>query len=167
MRPFRKKIAGFETATTGILRFTKDVNDTSGSFEADGDIDDNDEDITYRLNASDDTNSDGIPDSGGVSSLVRTDNNGGATNIVMENVEAIEFNYILDNGTTSTSVSSGNLNNIRSVQISILVRSSKSDYEYTDKKIFTTPSGTFLGPYNDNFRRKFGTTTVYCNNMEY
>lgn len=164
--PLEKSVAGPETALPGIFSFTRDINDAANSFEPDGDVNDNEEAITYGLLPSEDTDSDGIPDSGGVSSLGRI-SGAGSFQTLVENVEFVEFNYILDDGTSASSVPVHNLAQIRSVQISLLLRSSKTDPQYSDTKSYTAASGTVFGPYNDNYRRRLGSTSVYCNNMGY
>ena len=82
---------------------------------------------------------------------------------VAENIEEIEFYYTLADGTSTTATA--NPSEIRSIQIAILARVEHEDSKFSNSKIYTTPSGTNWGPYNDGFRRRLLSTTIKCRNM--
>ena len=149
--------------------------DTDGS----GTIDMTDmEQIAYRLNGAD---------------LERYSTTTGAVkwSDIAEGIEQIEFRYLdsagVDLGDATGTIPSGSLNDIRSVQISILARAGQPDRKFNNATIYcpashpiknltTTPpqcedsAGATLasatwGPYNDNYRRRLLITTVLCRNM--
>jgi type IV pilus assembly protein PilW len=93
---------------------------------------------------------------------------------VAENIDAIEFNYTMVDGTQTTTP--GTLDDIRVVQVSILARASQADREFTNSITYTPGSGNAAwdingatvgtgNPPNDNFRRRLLITTVQCRNM--
>jgi type IV pilus assembly protein PilW len=100
---------------------------------------------------------------------------------VAEHVENVEFQYVLANGTQTTTPTAAQLPNIRSVRISILVSTENPDPNFTNPRtylpasndpFFTSPanlSGTVWGPFagtaTANFRRRLLTITVNCRNM--
>ena len=84
-----------------------------------------------------------------------------------DNVEAIEFNYILANGSTTLSPSTSDLNEIRSVQVSLLARTSNPTPDFVHNASYTTASGAVWTPPQDNFRRRLILTTIHCRNLGY
>lgn len=177
--------AGITTASAGQLSFTKDLN-------SDGDTGDTNEAVDYGFtpamsNPNYDVGRDGIPDvdsdSDGVPDampLGRQIGGAGGYQRIAENIQAIEFNY-LDEGGNVTAV----LNDIRSVEISILARTRRPDRNYTHNQFYCPASHSSFnsstnlcedpddstntmppwGPFDDNFRRRFQTMTVQCRNM--
>jgi len=141
------------TAAVTQINFTLDAND-------DGDCSDTNENITFGFSTANDSNGDGIADSG-AANLGR--NTGGGFQPIAENISAIEFCYTLVNG--ATTLAPTNMSNIRTVQITILARAGKPDRKFTNTSTYTTPGGQTWGPFNDNFRRRFMTTNVKCRNM--
>lgn len=102
-------------------------------------------------------------------------NEGGGRQAVAENISQLEFLYLDANG-APTAV----LNDIRSIQISILAVASRPDQNFTNTMVYcpasnpfnpltglcTNPApATIWGPYNDNLRRRLLTTTVQCRNL--
>lgn len=89
---------------------------------------------------------------------------------IAQNVEALEFFYTLGDGEQSTAPT-GDLNDIRTVGISILVRGSKmsfadeSNVTHTPLSGDNTWGGTVAHPFTDGIRRQVLTTTVKCRNM--
>jgi type IV pilus assembly protein PilW len=79
---------------------------------------------------------------------------------IAENIENIEFIYL-----DATGLPTAVLNNICTIQISILARSARPDQDFVNSKNYTTASGTPWGPYNDNYRRRLRVTQVRCRNM--
>lgn len=170
---------GVLTATRANFRFTMDTknNPAAGPRQniPDGLVT-GDEDIAYTLNG--DINGDGIVDNGGAPwtwgnthNLGRQIGNAGGFQPLADNIEALEFNYILDDGTTSLTPS--DLNKIRAVQVSILARSANSEQGYLRSRIvntvnpitYSTASGVVWNPPDDNFRRRLVEITIQCRNM--
>ncbi|MGA1825046.1 MAG: PilW family protein [bacterium] len=131
--------AGFVDSDTNMtsIGFTKDT-DNGG----DGACDDLNENILYSFS---DNN------------LLR---NG---RIKAENIENLEFNYILSDGNSTTAPA--DCEQIRLVQITMLARTRSDKTDFVDTKTYTRASGGTWGPYNDNFKRWLLTTTVKCRNM--
>jgi type IV pilus assembly protein PilW len=50
---------------------------------------------------------------------------------VAEDIDAVEFNYVLDDGTQTTAPTAAQLPDIRAVEISILARADRADSDYT------------------------------------
>lgn len=88
---------------------------------------------------------------------------------VAENIEKLEFCYIMNDGAqTLDPISSGyaNLADIRSVRISILARTSRPDPQFINAATtYKTASDTTWGPFTDNYRRRLLITTIHCRNM--
>lgn len=99
---------------------------------------------------------------------------------VAENVENIEFQYVLDDGSQTTTPTAAQLADIRNVRISILVITEKSDKNYTNTRVYLPASndpfftsavlsgivwGPFTGTATSNFRRRLLKITVNCRNM--
>ena len=82
---------------------------------------------------------------------------------VAENIDALELFYTLEDGTTSLNPATPA--NVRSVQISMLARTERSDPKFLNNVMYTTSGGQNWGPYNDNCRRRLLTTTVKFRNM--
>lgn len=83
---------------------------------------------------------------------------------IAEGIEQIEFNYILADGTETTAPGAGDYANIRSVEISLLARTSREDPKFTNNQTYTTAAGN-LWPVNDNYRRRLVIKRVSCRNM--
>ncbi|MDY0220203.1 MAG: PilW family protein [Desulfobacterium sp.] len=155
--------AGIVTATAGRLGFTQDLNDdglTTGANES----------ITYGFSTANDANGDGMADTGSAS-LGR--NTGTATGVggsgfqpVSENFQAVEFNYLMADGTFTSAPAAATFNDIRGVRISLLVRAAQADSKFTNTRTYTSASGATWGsPYNDQFRRWLLITTIKCRNL--
>ncbi len=135
-------------ATTGSqnIAFTSDINEN-------GSIDLNDTElIAYRLNGND-------------LQVFSTSTGFVYWQTIAENIENLEFNYILDDGSSTTSPSAAQLSRIRVVQISILGRVRQQDSNFTNTKVYRTASGATWGPYNDGFRRRLLIATIKCRNL--
>jgi hypothetical protein len=59
---------------------------------------------------------------------------------IAENIEKLNFVYILNTGAEMASLSSATIDELRAVKVSILARASEPDFNYTDDK--TYPYGT-------------------------
>ncbi len=79
-------------------------------------------------------------------------------------IEQIEFFYHYEDGTAATTAP-GSLNNIRSVEVTMLARAADRDAKYTNATAYTTPSGAVWAAANDNFRRRLLTTRIDLRNM--
>ncbi|MGI6657601.1 MAG: PilW family protein [Desulfobulbus sp.] len=150
--------AGFKKATATELHFTMDVRGAGNGNEANGKTTDPGEEIAYAYNQ--DTRK-----------LKRQTGGAGGFQPLADNIDNLEFNYILENGTTSTTP--GNLNAIRAVQVSILGRTASPDpgfihrrsYTTASDATYTTASGATWKPPQDHYRRRLVITTIQCRNM--
>jgi type IV pilus assembly protein PilW len=144
---------GILVASSNTIQFTMDINDNTNTYNADGDIGDTDENVTYTLSGTD---------------LLR---NGIA---VAENIDAIDFVY-LDNSSPpvvlnpgGTTVSATNIQNIRSVEVTIVARTENRDIEINNSQSFSNKRGRLVFPaQNDMYRRRCLTTNVKCRNLFY
>lgn len=95
-----------------------------------------------------------------VDDLGRDDGTGAGLLPVAENISQLEFRY-LDGDGNATAV----VNNIRSIQVSILAQSARSEAQSNPgRDIYTTPSGVpWQAPVG--FWNLYLTTTVYCRNQ--
>lgn len=166
------RMAGYDpTGSAGASITVADRNSITFSIVADDDGEDNDGDdqidesnelktIEYSFyDAYEDE------DFGDINDIGRQV--GGVKRAIAENIEDLQFYYMLDGATTPVqTVSATQLNDIRSVQIAILARISRPDSRYTNQSVtYTYPDGTTSGAYADNFRRRFLTKTINMRNM--
>ena len=129
------------------IRFKKDS-------DSDGTIDDaSGEDVAYSLYSS-----------GGIQKLGRK--YPASNNMpVAINIDALDFVYLdEDNNTTATA------SEIRSVQITIVARTGRSDPDYTNPFEYHNLLGEkiypdYAGPANDGFHRRALSTQVKCRNL--
>ena len=156
--------AGIQTANANSIRFAMDIHDGSDNdadgrtdeFDeignGDGDSTDTGEDITY-LRAD--------PDGDGVFDLFRREASAGADQILAENVDALDFVYLNEAGNFTA-----NLNEIRSVQVTMVVRTARPDRGYRDRTIYINQQDTVILPQqNDSFRRKLLTCEIKGRNL--
>ncbi len=136
--------AGIVTANANSMSFTEDVRGDADGSDPDGATNDPNESIVYGLS---DNN------------LVR--NTGGGNQVVAENIDALDFVYLdADGNTTAT------LTDIRSVEITIVARTSRALRASKDNNLYYNQQGTqILGAQNDNFSRKSMTTFIKCRNL--
>ena len=135
----------------GILAVTANQLDFSMDLNSDGDCADTGENLSYYIYTASD----------GIDKLGRRDNHALPVQAVAENFKELEFTY-LDSSLAATTT----LDEIRTIQISILAEAGKPDRNYTDSRIYhTTAAGVTWGPYGDNLRRRFQSMTVKCRNM--
>jgi len=87
------------------------------------------------------------------------------TGTLTSNIERLEFCYLMDSGSSTTTPS--NYNEIRSVEITLLVKASEKDPDpgYRNKQAYQTPCGASWGPFNDQYRRKILSTSAWCRNL--
>ncbi|CAK8712438.1 Type IV pilus assembly protein PilW [Candidatus Electrothrix laxa] len=102
--------------------------------------------------------------------------NGGTPQLIVEGLDAVEFSYILEDEVNSvTTVATADVARIRSIQISLLVRSTYPDQKYTETVQYTPASGATdweilskTGPLSlswYNYHRRLLITTVKLRNM--
>jgi type IV pilus assembly protein PilW len=151
--PTQKANTSIQVANNNSITFQADLN---GNEAIDGD-----ETITYSLY---DSGLDGDTELGR--------DTGGGNEALAENIDALNFVYldgasppnVLDDdglGNVTT-----NINQIRSVQVTVVARTGRADPGYTDTRIYTNLQGqTILGVQNDNFRRRSLSTTIACRNL--
>lgn len=183
--------AGILQATATRFQFTADIGGNAvNTNEADGATDDANEDVTFGMSATDDANGNGIADGGGTDWSVPGQlgrNTGGGLQPAAELIDAMEFNYILADGTstngsgiaTATQANSpiASLADIRAVQVSLLARGARPDPDgkFFDNSTYMTAAGTVWVPgdtngdgvreVRDNFRRRFVIITIHLRNM--
>jgi type IV pilus assembly protein PilW len=159
-------------ARSNFIYFTADLND-------DGDVNDAGEHVSFCMFDSDTglalsyiTGDDisvgqGTPtDVDGPISLAHT--HGAHIHQVFSHIQEIEFFYTLNDGTTTTDPGVAQMDEIRSVEVTLLSRATDTDPRWVDNLVYTPPSGTaFNGgnPYGDNIRRRLLTTNVRFRNM--
>jgi type IV pilus assembly protein PilW len=143
--------AGIETPLlANTIHFTMDLRGKDPDDPSDGDTSDPNEDITYAL---------ADLDGNGVLEIVR--DTGAGQQVVAENIDALDFRYLDENGAITGSAMS-----VRSVQITIVARTGRGDLGYQDTTSYTNLQGTqILAAPNDNFRRKTLATNIKCRNM--
>lgn len=151
-----KRAPGVHTATATTFGFSMDI-DQNGDCSGTG------ENVTYSLFTAVD----------GIQKLGRRSPPSAAIQAVAEYVERIEFFYTLDNNTTTTTPTASQLNDIRAVTLSVLVRAAQQSPNFVNSTVYTPVSGAnwaingkALGVApGDGFRRRLITTTVNCRNM--
>ncbi len=154
--------AGIMVATPGVLQFTRDIGgDAVNPNQANGSVTDPNENVTYGFAPADDADRNGIPDAG-IAALGR--DTGGGFQPIAENIAAIQFSYMIDDGTVTTTPNGAQLRHIVRVQVSVLARAGRADPDYTDARTYTTAAGTVWGPFPDNFRRKLEIITIQIRN---
>ena len=145
--------AGIHTANANSIRIMKDITDDSGTGAADGDTGDVNEDVTYALF---DADGDGNMDLG------RTDTNGVGNHLLAENIDALNFVYLDENGSPTA-----NISEMRSVQITVVASAGRPDPGYDGSGSFLNQQGQiiFTPSAGDHFRRKVLTAEVKCRNL--
>ena len=138
--------AGIETADPDELKFTKDL-------DGDGTIDSgNSEDITYSLYTTD-----------GIQKLGRK--NPTQNKAVALNIDALNFIY-LDEDDQDINDVGGTVSDIRSVQITIVARTGRSDPDYNNTFTYPNLQGDWeFDPPNDGYHRRSLSSQVKCRNL--
>lgn len=168
--PTESSVPGIIAANRTSFQFTLDNSgDPINANTGDGDVDDPGENITFGFSPGVDTDNNGIVNTAGVdwngtASLTRR-TGAGVYQPLANNIEALEFNYLLDDG--STTLTPAILNRIRSVQVSILARATQPAPNFLHAGNYTTASGAVWTPPNDNFRRRLVVTNIQLRNMGY
>ncbi len=164
------------------IRFTQDLNE-------DGDDDDANEDITIFLD-----NTDDLGDTPGdnctlANPCIRRDFDGPGGNAAqpfMNNIDFFELVYTLDSGLITRDPADSALNEIKTIQINILIRSSIQepdldttliDFDVPPTQLFESrfnpdaavllpgiKAGTIIDLPGDSFRRRLVSATIQCRN---
>ena len=139
------------------IRFTEDVRGNSAGSDPDGDADDPNEDISYSLKGT---------------NLVK--NTGGGNHVVAQNIDAIDFVYldgsspphVLNDPLLGGDVPPGRIYQIRSVEITIVARTTSPLLPSTNRRAYFNQRGTkILPPQNDNVARRRLSTWIKCRNL--
>ncbi len=185
--PTESGVPQITSAQTGSITFTMDINngaddDLDGNIDefnewgmpnVDGDVNDNLEQITYRL--SNDAGGDGIAD-GLNCNLQRQHWDGAAmqTADIALNIDTLNFAYLDADGNNlivGSAVPAGQLADIRSMQISIVARAGKNhryglpNQTLDDKDYMNQQGAVILPAQNDRFRRIVLSADVLCRNL--
>ena len=150
------RMAGYDrhrTADTGItvannngFQFTADLND-NGRLDAN-------ETYVYALSSSNVTRAVG----------------GGGAQLLARNIEVLDLVYLdEDNNPLNpglTNVSSSDLESIRSIQVTMVARTNKTDRDYKNNTVYRNQQGVVILPApNDHNRRRILSSTVRCRNL--
>ena len=192
------RMAGYDPSDSGtavivaaypdLVSFTADLNE-DGNVSVGGD--DTNEHIVYDLY----TNASGgsiLGRSSSSSSITLSENPVGSGHWeannhqpIAENIGSLEFYYTLEDGTQTTTPATNKLDEIVSIQISVLAVAGQRDAKYTNNNVYcpasnpadpnadpaysdcldTTGVGTRWAANGDNFRRRLMIMTVQCRNM--
>jgi len=150
---------GFVAAGPNTMNFTLDIDNNSGTGNPDGDVNDANENIIYAL-----------ADNDGDGDLDFERN----SNLIAENIDALDFVYydnsnppvILDDDGNGNVVA--NINQIKSVEVTIIARVGRGDRGYADNNVYTNQNGRVmldLSANPDNFRRRVLATVINCRNL--
>ena len=153
---------GILTADVDEIHFTSDFRGDSSSTnpnDPNGNTNDPYENITYSLYTSD-----------GIQKLGIKSTAGATNQPVIENVDALNFVYLDQSQTRLDDDGSGNVTtnipNIRSVEVTIVVRASREDPHYTDDNEYQNQQGdVVLAAQNDHFRRRMASMRIACRNL--
>ena len=160
--PNKSASAQFATANATSITFRQDIRGTTEGSLPDGDTDDPNENITYYLN---DIDGDGFGDE-----LRRNDPNGIGDQVIADNISALDFVYLRQDGTRINDDGAGNVTvgipQIRSVEITLVARTGRGDRGFQNNTDYANQAGDsiFVAP-GDNRRRKLLTTCIKCRNL--
>jgi len=145
--------AGILTPNASSIRIALDLTNSAGTGIPDGDVGEPGEDITYSLQ---DADGDGDLD------LVRTDHNAAVTQMVAEDIDALNFVYLNQNGVVTTLPA-----DIRSIQISVLARTGQPSRGYVNRSVYHNQRGQtiFIPLSGDQHRRRLLTAEVKVRNL--
>ena len=145
--------AGIVTANATSIRIAQDLTGNGGTGDPDKDVGDPGENITYSLQ---DADGDGDMD------LVRNDHNGAGIQMIAEDIDALNFVYLDQEGDPTTTLA-----NIRSVQITVLAKTGLPSRGYVNKTPYQNQQGQtiFIPLSGDHFRRRLLTAEVKVRNL--
>jgi hypothetical protein len=119
--------AGIVSANASSIRIAQDLTNNAGTGIPGGDVGEPGEDITYSLA---DADGDGDMD------LVRTHHNAAVTQMIAEDIDALNLVYLNQGGVATTIPA-----DIRSIQISLLARTGQSGWGYVNKAVYHNQRG--------------------------
>lgn len=170
--PLEKGQARILKAQENYLIFTADLyskNNSRYPNESDGKVDSEGECFEYYYQQGEDSSHPG--------SLKRRNGRytsgtacSGQLETLFDNIERLEFNYILDDNTSKTEPTTNQRSKkkIRAVQLSVLARApNPTQGGYTHAGTFTSGSGQTWTVEQDGHRRRFVVTTIQLRNMAY
>ena len=145
--------AGIVTANATSIRIAQDLTGNGGTGDPDKDVGDPGENITYSLQ---DADGDGDMD------LVRNDHNGAGIQMIAEDIDALNFVYLNQNGLPTTLLA-----DIRSVQITVLAKTGLPSRGYVNKTPYQNQQGQtiFIPLSGDHYRRRLLTAEVKVRNL--
>jgi len=145
--------AGIVTANANSIRIAQDLTGNGGTGDPDKDVGDPGENITYSLQ---DADGDGDMD------LVRNDHNGAGIQMIAEDIDALNFVYLNQNGLPTTLLA-----DIRSVQITVLAKTGLPSRGYVNKTPYQNQQGQtiFIPLSGDHYRRRLLTAEVKVRNL--
>lgn len=138
------KMAGYDStgkAEAALVAINASSINFTMDLNEDDDVVDSGENITYALDTVD-------------KEITRN------TQPIAQNIEELEFVYLDEDDAVTADVEE-----VRSVVISILARAGGSDKNFLNSKQYISFSGTIWGPYNDYLRRRLLIQRVNCRNM--
>lgn len=168
---------GIRMAGPNIISFTLDIDDGAGSGIPDGDTNDTNENITFSLK---DNDGDGDLDLlRNTNPLADHDGDGiidplWGAQLSAENIDALDFVYYDGNAPPGILNDDGNgnvttnINQIKSVEITVIARVGRGDGQYVDNTIYTNQQGRVmldLSASPDNLRRRVLSTVINCRNL--
>ena len=145
--------AGIVTANATSIRIAQDLTGNGGTGDPDKDVGDPGENITYSLQ---DADGDGDMD------LVRNDHNSAGIQMIAEDIDALNFVYLKQDGSLATLLA-----DIRSVQITVLAKTGLPSRGYVNKTPYQNQQGQtiFIPLSGDHFRRRLLTAEVKVRNL--
>jgi type IV pilus assembly protein PilW len=148
------RMAGYDPTRANNLGITV-ANNNGIQFTRRDDSDTTTQTITYNLS---DNDLDGIDD--------RLDRN---NQMVAENIDALNFVYVDQNGNFLDDDGSGNVTiniaSIRSIQATILARTGRGDPKYVNTNDYLNQRQILIYTANDNNRRMTLTREIKCRNL--
>jgi len=141
---------GIVTASANLIEFTSDLRGSTFGSSPDGDMDDSYEHVTYSLYSS-----------GGIQKLGVKSTETAPYQPVAEYVDALNFVYLDASGSVTTTIP-----NIRSVEVTLVIRSEREDTNYVDTVEYRNNQGDVILPaQNDHYRRRAATMQIKCRNL--
>jgi type IV pilus assembly protein PilW len=141
--------AGITLAESNAIQFTADLNGNGHDFATATSANNPNEKITFTF----------------ASNSLRREVWGGGAQVLAGNIDALNLVYLNKYGSViATPVT--DLEQIRSIQITIVARANKQDKNFRNSSQYTNSQGeVVLASQNDGYRRRALTTTVRCRNM--
>jgi type IV pilus assembly protein PilW len=139
------------TANVDEIEFTADTRGSAFGSPPNGNTNDSYEHVTYSLYSSD-----GIQKLGVKSTATEAQ-----FQPVIEYVDALNFVYLDGSGNVT-----GLINNIRSVEVTLVVRAERPDRNYVNNTVYkNNQSDVVLPAQNDHYRRRAATVQIKCRNL--